>query len=260
MLGIPILQILFLFAVLLAFAETGKKRGIDSWPYIAVAFFGHVLVAQLSAILLGPGPGMILAWGWIGLVYLSMFVLGARGRRLRDSWQCPECMLFNEPTTLVCPCGCAAPELGDYESAPTNQVPTLKFGFWPVITDEESAKWSIRLGFWAAAFQAFSAVLGGVLAIAGVPAFAGNELAIASAVIYGLVAIGLAFKSRIAAVFGLVFFVSDALLLLAGLTIAILPILLVLLSIAGVRGTFRYHSYRKARWAGAAAGHTEETI
>lgn len=99
------IELIALFIVLGTFHETAKRRGVKSWPFIVAGFLGWLLVGMLGAALVGVGPHMLLAWGWIGLTYGSIFVIGGEGRMMKESWQCPECRFYNSPSTLVCPCG-----------------------------------------------------------------------------------------------------------------------------------------------------------
>jgi hypothetical protein len=64
-----------------------------------------VTVRYAAPVIVGAGPHILLAWGWIGLAYVSIFLIGGGGRRMKESWQCPECRFYNSPATLVCPCG-----------------------------------------------------------------------------------------------------------------------------------------------------------
>ncbi len=99
------IEIIFLVVVLAAFRETAVRRGVRAWYFILAALVGYVLIGNVAAMVLGVGPHYFFAWGWIGLVYVSIYLIGGGGRRLKETWQCPECRLFNAPSTIVCPCG-----------------------------------------------------------------------------------------------------------------------------------------------------------
>lgn len=99
------IEILFLIASLAAFRETARRRGTKAWPFIVVGAVGWWLTGIITYLLFGPGPHVITPWGWVALTYASIFLIGGGGRRMKETWQCPECRGFNSPTTLVCLCG-----------------------------------------------------------------------------------------------------------------------------------------------------------
>ncbi len=99
------IELIFLIVSLSAFQETARRRGTKGWPFIIVALVGYFIFGSLAARVLGVGPHFFVSWGWVGLSYLSIYIVGGRGRTFRDTWNCPECRLFNSPSTIVCPCG-----------------------------------------------------------------------------------------------------------------------------------------------------------
>jgi len=99
------IEFIFLLSAFGTFHETAKRRGVKGWPFIAVGFSGWLLLSILSPLVVGAGPHIFLAWGWIGLTYVSIFLIGGGGRRMKASWQCPECRCYNSASTLVCLCG-----------------------------------------------------------------------------------------------------------------------------------------------------------
>ena len=103
---------LALIALLLcaaAIREIARRRGSSGCLFAIASVAGHIVFGTVARIMLGPGPDILVAWGWVGLCYLGVFVLTGGGRRLARPWQCPECQFHTEPTTLVCPCGRLAP-------------------------------------------------------------------------------------------------------------------------------------------------------
>ncbi len=99
-----------------AFRETARRRGGKAWPFGTAAVLGYFFLVPLAwGFLVGTsslaadahafGIAPFLTWGWVGICYLSMFILLGGGRRAREAWQCPGCTLWNEATTLVCGCG-----------------------------------------------------------------------------------------------------------------------------------------------------------
>lgn len=103
------IEILFLIGALAAFSETAKRRGTTGWPFILVGAIGWFFAGSIAAALAGPGPSMFFSWGWVGLTYASIFLIGGGGRRMKDTWRCPDCRLYNPPSTIVCPCGYEPP-------------------------------------------------------------------------------------------------------------------------------------------------------
>lgn len=99
------LQILLLIGCLAAFRETAKRRGTKAWPFIVVGAVGWLLSREIAFLMFGPGPHILVSWGWVAVTYVSIFLIGGGGRRMKETWQCPECRGFNPPTTLVCLCG-----------------------------------------------------------------------------------------------------------------------------------------------------------
>lgn len=99
------IELVLLVLALGGIREVARKRGSSGWGFVVVGASSYVFVDFAAVITAGAGPSLLFRWAWIGLCYGSVFVLTQGGRRLRESWQCPECQLFNEPTTLFCPCG-----------------------------------------------------------------------------------------------------------------------------------------------------------
>lgn len=98
-------EIIALLIVFGTFHETAKRRGVKGWPFIVVGLVGWLLLRTLAPLVVEAGPDILLAYGWLGVTYVSIFLIGGGGRRMKDSWQCPECRFYNTPATLVCLCG-----------------------------------------------------------------------------------------------------------------------------------------------------------
>lgn len=88
-----------------ALARLAKLRGGRGWPWVVAMVLGYIVVGSVTAFLVGRGPHLIAGGVWIALLFPALILLVGRGRRMRSSWQCPNCQFFNDPTTLVCPCG-----------------------------------------------------------------------------------------------------------------------------------------------------------
>jgi hypothetical protein len=104
------IEFLILLACAAGIREVAKRRGSNGWIFALGAVVGFFVFGSLSVALFGPGPNYLVSWGWVGVCYLSVFLLTGKGRRLESSWQCPECRFYNDPTTLLCPCGYRYPE------------------------------------------------------------------------------------------------------------------------------------------------------
>jgi peptidoglycan/LPS O-acetylase OafA/YrhL len=101
---------LFLGLILVgAIRETARRRGGPAWPFLLAAALGYWFVGAVAHVFLGSGPDGLAAWGWVALCYFSIFVFVGGGRRMKEPWQCPECLGRHPPTTLVCPCGYRPP-------------------------------------------------------------------------------------------------------------------------------------------------------
>jgi len=86
-------------------AGLARRRGGRAWPWVVLLVVGYLIVTKTAALLIGAGPHLLVGLLWIGLIFGAVLVFVGRGRRQKSTWQCPECQFFNEPTTLVCPCG-----------------------------------------------------------------------------------------------------------------------------------------------------------
>ena len=97
---------LFILAIAGAgIAYFARRRGSRGWPFVLVMLVGYLAIIFFVGGLYGRGPAWIAGIAWCFLVYGAVFFLVGGGRRAPESWQCPECHLFNEPTTLHCACG-----------------------------------------------------------------------------------------------------------------------------------------------------------
>jgi len=100
------ISLIVLIVAVGAIADAARKRGASSWAFGTVAVLGYLIVGSaLSTSEAMRGPAILVSWAWLGACYGAVFLFTQGGRRLNDSWQCPECQLFNEPTTFFCACG-----------------------------------------------------------------------------------------------------------------------------------------------------------
>lgn len=99
------IEIIILGIVAASLGALTRRRGGNPWLTVPVLLVGYVVVSAGGAAVLGRGPHFVAALVWIVLCFVAVFVIFGGGKRHSSTWQCPECHFFNEPTTLVCPCG-----------------------------------------------------------------------------------------------------------------------------------------------------------
>jgi hypothetical protein len=117
--------------------------------------------------------------------------------------------------------------------------------YWPDVSTRRDASFAIEEAFWAAAFVA---VLGSLLTavfIFGDGAPVVNAWGFADAAIFAGIAFGIRRKSRLSAVLGLVLYVSNVIygFIVFGPKSPLIPALVSLAFVHGVRGTFAYHEF-----------------
>lgn len=130
--------------------------------------------------------------------------------------------------------------------------------FWPKITDEESAKAASRGGV-AGAGIVVVATLGLVVwgLLGGTPIDNVGVSALIDVGLFLLIGFGIYRMSRLAAVTGLVLYLAELWFTLknSGTSVnVVLPIIIILAFIGGIRGTFAYHRHKKQGNLNADAG------
>ena len=136
-------------------------------------------------------------------------------------------------------------------SASPKTRPPARRWLWPEIIDLESARAAARDARNAAIFVAVATVVFVLLSIMGTEFLQPLGLdawGFVDAAIFLVVAWGIHRMSRTAAVAGLIIYIAERLLIMleAGSRGIILTIILTLLFIHGVRGTFAFHRFRAA--------------
>lgn len=111
--GTCVLEIIFLCVTGAGLARLARLRGGHGWPWVVLMIGGYLVVTSITAFLFGRGPNVIVGLLWIALMFPLVILVVGKGRRVKSSWQCPNCQFFNEPTTLVCPCGYRVPSNAD---------------------------------------------------------------------------------------------------------------------------------------------------
>lgn len=99
------IEIIFVALSMAAVARLARRRGGKGWIWAVGLALSYLVVVTLGAIVIGSGPALIVGLLWIGIYFAIVLLAAGGGRTASDTWQCPECQFFNEPTTLVCPCG-----------------------------------------------------------------------------------------------------------------------------------------------------------
>ncbi len=103
------LELLIFIGALSGIGSRAQQRGLNRTNQVAAAGIGWAFFFILSVTILGP-VGILFRWGWIGCVYLFIEMSHRGAKVSNDSWQCPDCRLFNDGRTLVCLCGYKHPE------------------------------------------------------------------------------------------------------------------------------------------------------
>jgi len=57
------------------------RRGLNGWPFVAVAVTGHYLLIRDYPITCGPVSEFTYAWGWVTVTYVSMFLIARVSRK-----------------------------------------------------------------------------------------------------------------------------------------------------------------------------------
>jgi hypothetical protein len=129
---------------------------------------------------------------------------------------------------------------------------------WPDVSTLEGSKWATRQAFWAAVFCMSVTLILAVLGAFGIqlfPEFKMDAWSLLDAGIYGAVAFGLHRYSRFAAVSGLAVYLFERVVMWteAGFKSPVMAIILTLLFIGGVRGTWAYRRHTRVVSTGADA-------
>jgi hypothetical protein len=118
---------------------------------------------------------------------------------------------------------------------------------WPQITDSESARSAARGGRTAAIICAAVTLVFTMIAISRIKFSQGlglTVLSLADVFLFGIVAWGIHRMSRTAAVLGLLLYGAERLMAGNATKAIYFTIVLTLLFINGIRGTFAYHQYK----------------
>lgn len=70
-----------------------------------MAVVGYCVVRFVAGELGGSELGKLLSFLWLVVQLPLVYFAVAGARRTKGHWQCPDCRLFNRPSTLVCDCG-----------------------------------------------------------------------------------------------------------------------------------------------------------
>jgi hypothetical protein len=115
--------------------------------------------------------------------------------------------------------------------------------FWPDVSTEAGAARATKQAFWAAVIVAVVTMFFAALSLLGLDASA-----LIDAVLFGVIAFGLHKKLRTAAVCGLVLYGIERVYMWStvGFTNPVVPLVLTLAFISGVRGTYAWQRLRRS--------------
>ena len=104
------IEIIGLIIAIGTIARIARRRGGYPWLWGGLALGGYLSAAFLFTLLLPDlvSVYLLVGWGWVGLMMLAAYLTGGI-RTAGVSWQCHQCGLYNDPSTLICDCGQAYP-------------------------------------------------------------------------------------------------------------------------------------------------------
>ncbi len=102
------LELILLVGALGGIGARARQRRVNKTGAVATAFGGWLAISLAQTVMPQPA-GLLLRWLWVGAVYL-VIELAHGAKKAADTWQCPECTLFNDRGTLICLCGYENPE------------------------------------------------------------------------------------------------------------------------------------------------------
>ena len=98
-------EIIILVGLGAALAALARKRGKNPWLLASSMVGGYIAIRFVSA-LVGGFPGMGLLLGLVfGVTLYGMVWITTRRRHGGTTWQCPDCLSWNDPDALFCGCG-----------------------------------------------------------------------------------------------------------------------------------------------------------
>jgi len=117
--------------------------------------------------------------------------------------------------------------------------------YWPAVDTRRNVGFAIDEAFWAASLVSVVTVLITVVFLVGSDTPAQNALGFVDAAIFAGIAYGIRRKSRVAALAGLVLYLSNVVyaFVIAGPRSPLIPAVVTLAFVHGVRGTFAYHEF-----------------
>lgn len=161
---------------------------------------------------------------------------------------CPRCGLLSPPSSSTCKCGYDFERHAVTGASKGGRSGSWTSRFWPVISDEATARSAARQGFWAAVLCAAATALFAVLAEFGyLPQLGLNIWSMLDAACFGAIAFGIWKFSRFAAFAGLFLYVGERIIMWMDLGVRnpAIAIVFTVCFVNSVRGARWLHSNRR---------------
>lgn len=100
-------ELVILIVSLGGIGNRARQRGMSAAAVNTVAAVGWIAFFFGGASI-GPAS-FLFRWMWVVGVYVFVEMSNG-GASIGESWQCPDCRLFNDSGTLICLCGYKHPE------------------------------------------------------------------------------------------------------------------------------------------------------
>ncbi|MDA8017958.1 MAG: hypothetical protein MPN21_10975 [Thermoanaerobaculia bacterium] len=98
-------EIIILIVALAGISSRARQRGLSGTKYLAVAGLGYLFFFAAGS----SGPVFVLRWLWVAGVFAMVEWIHG-DPTIGESWQRPECRMYNEPGDAACLCGHQHPE------------------------------------------------------------------------------------------------------------------------------------------------------
>ena len=87
--------------------KTARRRGGRGLILSGAGLVGYFAITFALTLMLHRPPGLYLiaAWAWLGLCFACAWFMTGGKTASDTTWSCPDCGMYNNPSTLVCECG-----------------------------------------------------------------------------------------------------------------------------------------------------------